>query len=142
MNKVILVGRLVRAPEIRTTQSGTTIASYSLAVDRRRSSDGEKSADFINCKAFGKNAENTEKYLKKGMKIGVIGRIQTGSYENNEGKRVYTTDVIVDEQEFMESKRATAENETSSTASYSSTASEDTSFFFEPTDSDDDTLPF
>jgi single-strand DNA-binding protein len=76
------------------------------------------------------------------MKIGVIGRIQTGSYENNEGKRVYTTDVIVDEQEFMESKRATAENEASSTVSNSSTASEDTSFFFETTDSDDDTLPF
>jgi len=106
MNKVILIGRLARDPEVRYTQSATpmAIASYTLAVDRRFKKDGEANADFINCKAFGKAGEFTEKYLQKGTKIAVTGRIQTGSYTNKDGVKVYTTDVVVEEQEFCESK--------------------------------------
>jgi len=108
MNKVILTGRLVADPEVRYSQ-GTepiAIARYRLAVDRRFKREGEQGADFIPCVVFGKPAEFAEKYFKKGMKIGVVGRIQTGSYTNNDGQKVYTTDVIVEEQEFAESKNA------------------------------------
>ena len=106
MNKVILMGRLVADPEIRYSQGAepTCIARYRLAVDRKYKKDGEQNADFINCVAFGRNGEFAEKYLHKGTKILAIGRIQTGSYTNNEGQKVYTTDVVVEEQEFAESK--------------------------------------
>ena len=113
MNKVILIGRLTRDPDIRYTQgeSATEIARYTLAVDRRfRRNNDAQTADFIGCVAFGRQAEFAEKYLKKGMKIGVVGRIQTGSYTNREGAKVYTTDVIVEEQEFVESKNASEGN--------------------------------
>lgn len=103
MNKVILVGRLTKDPEIRATEN-TTIAMYSLAVDRKFKRDGEPTADFITCKAFGRCGEFAEKYLHKGTKIAIVGRIQTGSYTNKDGNKVYTTDVIVDEHEFVESK--------------------------------------
>lgn len=106
MNKVILIGRLTRDPDIRTTNSGdnpTTIARYSLAVERRFRRDGD-GTDFINIVAFGKSAEFAEKYLHKGMKIAVEGRIQTGSYTNRDGQKVYTTDVVVENHEFVESK--------------------------------------
>lgn len=109
MNKVILIGRLTRDPEVRYAQNenGTVIARYSLAVDRRFKRDGEPDADFIGCVVFGKGAEFAEKYLQKGIKIAITGRIQTGSYTDREtGKKVYTTDVIVEEQEFAESKAA------------------------------------
>lgn len=109
MNKVILIGRLTKDPEIRYTEGNEpiAIARYSLAVDRRtRGQDGEKEADFINCVAFRKNAEFAEKYLVKGMKIAITGRIQTGSYKNRDGQKVYTTDVVVEEQEFVESKKS------------------------------------
>ena len=106
MNLVCLMGRLTRDPEIRTTES-TTIARYTLAVDRRFKKDGEQGADFINCVAFGKSAEFAEKYFQKGTKIAVTGKIQTGSYEK-EGTKVYTTDIIVDNQEFAESKGTAA----------------------------------
>ena len=106
MNMVVLMGRLTRDPEIRASQSGLTIASYTLAVDRRFKRDGEPTADFIRCKAFGKTAEFAEQHLRKGVKIAVSGRIETGSYEGKSGK-VYTTDVIVDSQEFCESKGET-----------------------------------
>lgn len=108
MNKVILMGRLTRDPEIRYAQneSRTAVARYTLAVDRRYKREGEQNADFIGCVVFGKGAEFAEKYLQKGTKIAVTGCIQTGSYTNKEGKKVYTTDVIVDEQEFAESKSA------------------------------------
>lgn len=113
MNKVILMGRLTRDPEIRYSQGeqSTEIARYTLAVDRRfrRNADGQ-TADFIGCVAFGRQAEFAEKYLHKGIKIAITGRIQTGSYTNREGNRVYTTDVIVEEQEFAESKAASAQN--------------------------------
>ena len=104
MNKVILIGRLTADPEVRYTQEQKAVANYNLAVDRRTS--GEQTADFIRCVAFEKRAEFAEKYLRKGMKIAVEGRIQTGSYTNREGKKVYTTDVIIEQQEFCESKSA------------------------------------
>ena len=113
MNKVILIGRITRDPEIRVANEGNYIARYSLAVDRRFKKDGEQSADFINCVAFGKQGEFADKFLRKGMKIAVVGRIQTGSYRNKDGQTVYTTDVIVEEHEFCESKSSTSQSETS-----------------------------
>ncbi|MBQ3104822.1 MAG: single-stranded DNA-binding protein [Lachnospiraceae bacterium] len=115
MNKVILMGRLTRDPEVRYSQSGEApmaIARFSLAVDRRGSrnnSDGQ-TADFINCVAFGRLGEFAEKYLRKGTKVAMSGRIQTGSYTNRDGIRVYTTDVIADDIEFAESKSSSANN--------------------------------
>ena len=110
MNKVILMGRLTRDPEVRYSQgeNSLAIASYTLAVDRRFRRQGEQDADFIPCVAFGKSAEFAEKYLRQGIKIAVTGRIQTGSYTNREGQKVYTTEVIVEESEFAESKNAGA----------------------------------
>ena len=106
MNKVIEIGRLVKDPEIRYSQGANTtcIARYTLAVDRKFKQEGQPNADFINCIAFGKLGEFAEKYLHKGVKIAVTGRIQTGSYKNKDGNTVYTTDVVVEEQEFCESK--------------------------------------
>lgn len=109
MNKVILMGRLTKDPDVRYTQGAEpmAVARYTLAVDRRFSRDKEKGeADFIGCVAFGKTGEFAEKYLKKGTKIAIVGRIQTGSYVNKEGVKVYTTDVVVEEHEFAESKAA------------------------------------
>ncbi len=104
MNKVFLIGRLTKEPLIKTIDDkDTKIARYTLAVDRRYKKEGEVAADFISCTVFGKGAEFAEKYLHKGSKIAVVGRIQTGSYDKD-GQRVYTTDVIVEEQEFAESK--------------------------------------
>ena len=113
MNKVILMGRLTRDAEIRSSQGGnpTTIARYTLAVDRRFKRDGDQTADFINCIAFGKNAEFAEKYFRKGIKVVVTGRIQTGSYTNKDGQKVYTTDVVVEDQEFAESKATSQQNQ-------------------------------
>lgn len=110
MNKVILMGRLTRDPEIRYSSGDNSmaIARYTLAVDRRfrRNNDGEATADFIGCVAFGRSAEFAEKYFRQGLKIVVTGRIQTGSYTNRDGQKVYTTDVVVEDQEFAESKAA------------------------------------
>jgi single-strand DNA-binding protein len=111
MNKVILVGRLTRDPDVRYSQNADqpmAIARYTLAVDRRgrrdNSGDNAQTADFIGCVAFGRQGEFAEKYLRKGMRIAVTGRIQTGSYTNKDGQKVYTTDVVVEEHEFVESK--------------------------------------
>ena len=107
MNRVILCGRLTREPEIRysqTTNGSMAVARYTLAVDRAFKKEGEQAADFINCIAFGKNGEFAERYLHQGTKIIVEGRWQTGSYTNKDGNTVYTTDVVVEEQEFCESK--------------------------------------
>jgi single-strand DNA-binding protein len=106
VNKVILIGRLVADPDIRHTQSGKCVASYRLAVDRPFKSDGQPEADFINCVAWGKSGEFCQRYLRKGMKIAIEGRIQTGSYTKDDGTKVYTTDVIVEHHEFCESKRS------------------------------------
>lgn len=106
MNKFIGIGRLTTDPEVRVAQngSGTMVARYRLAIDRAFKRDNEQTADFLPCVAFGKQAEFAEKYMRKGGKFAVIGRIQTGSYTNREGQKVYTTDVIVESQEFCESK--------------------------------------
>ena len=119
MNKVILMGRLTRDPEVRYSQgeNASAVARYSLAVDRRFRRDGEPTADFINCVAFGRAAEFAERYLRQGTKIAVTGRIQTGSYTNRDGVKVYTTDVIVEEQEFAESKNASSSSSDSFQAS-------------------------
>ena len=137
MNKVNLLGRLTRDPGIRYSQGNDqmAIARYTLAVDRRFKREGEQTADFISCVAFGKAAEFTEKYLKKGTKIAVTGRIQTGSYTNRDGQKVYTTDVVIEEQEFAESKAAASgENE--------QPASCDPQGFMSIPDGIEDDLPF
>ena len=111
MNKVILLGRLTRNPEIRYSQgeNASAIARFTLAVDRRVKTGNGDSADFISCIAFGKTAEFAEKYLKQGVKVAAVGRIQTGSYTNKDGQRVYTTDVVVEELEFAESKHSSGD---------------------------------
>ena len=115
MNKVILMGRLTKDPEVRYSQGETpmAVARYTLAVDRRqaRSNNNEQTADFINCVAFGRAGEFAERYFRKGTKIAITGRIQTGNYTNKDGVRVYTTDIVVEEQEFAESKNASSGNE-------------------------------
>ncbi len=111
MNKVILMGRLTRDPEVRYSQgeNALAIARYTLAVDRRFNRGGEENtADFINCVAFGKAGEFAERYFRKGIKLLVSGRIQTGSYTNKDGVKVYTTEVVIEEQEFAESKNSSA----------------------------------
>ena len=136
MNKVIEIGRLVRDAEIRYSQgaSSTCIARYTLAVDRKFKQEGQHNADFINCIAFGKLGEFAEKYLHKGVKIAVTGRIQTGSYKNKDGNTVYTTDVVVEEQEFCESK-------SQSNSQPQPTQSNDNSWMNIP-DGIEDSLPF
>ena len=116
MNKVILMGRLTRDPEVRYSQGERqmAIARYTLAVDRRgraNTSNGEQTADFIQCVAFDRSAEFAEKYFHQGTKLVVTGRIQTGSYTNKDGQKVYTTDIVVDDQEFADSKNASSGNE-------------------------------
>lgn len=113
MNKVILMGRLTRDPEVRYSQGAEpiAIARYTLAVDRRgRRDNGEQTADFISCIAFRQKAEFAERYLQQGIKIAIAGHIQTGSYTNRDGQKVYTTDVVIDEQEFAESKSHSQQN--------------------------------
>ena len=113
MNKVILMGRLTRDPDVRYSagENSTAVARYTLAVDRRFRRDGDSAtADFIGCVAFGRSAEFAEKYFRQGLKVIVTGRIQTGSYTNKEGQKVYTTDVVVEDQEFAESKAVSDAN--------------------------------
>ena len=113
MNKVILMGRLTRDPEVRYSQGAnqTAVARFSVAVDRRFKRDGEPDADFFNCTAFGKQAEFIERYLRKGIKVVLAGRIQNDNYTNKEGQMVYSVRVMVDEIEFAESKNASSGNE-------------------------------
>ncbi len=132
MNKVILIGRLTRDPEIRHNQD-KLIGRFTLAVDRRYKKDGsEQNADFINCVAFGKTAEFLEKYVHKGTKLVVCGRIQTGSYTNKDGNKVYTTDVVVEECEFAESKAASQQHK----------SQEDENGFMNVPEGTDDEFPF
>lgn len=116
MNKINLLGRLTKDPDVRYSQgeNSTAVARYTLAVDRRFKRDGEPTADFIPCVVFGRSAEFTEKYFRKGTKVAITGHIQTGSYTNKDGVKVYTTDVIVEEQEFAESKAASEQNQQNS----------------------------
>ena len=125
MNKVVLMGRLTRDPDVRYSQGEApmAIARYTLAVDRRFRRDGnDQSADFISCVSFGKTAEFAEKYFHKGTKICICGRIQTGSYTNKDGQKVYTTEVVVEEQEFAESKSASASADNFGGGGYSAPA--------------------
>lgn len=110
INSVNLTGRFTRDPDVRYTDGGTSIARFTLAVGRRFKRDGEQTADFINCVAFGKTAEFIEKYFRRGMKLELTGRIQTGSYTNKDGAKVYTTDVIAEQVGFGESRRVSNEN--------------------------------
>ena len=131
MNNVCLVGRLTRDPEIKVSASGSSYARFAIAVDRRKKDDG---ADFINIIAFGKTSEFIEKYFRKGQRIGIAGRIQTGSYDGKDGKKVYTFDVIADNVEFVESKSASGPA--------SATPANADGFVNVPDDLEDDGLPF
>ena len=139
MNKVVLVGRLTRDPEVRYSQgdNATAVARYTLAVNRKFKQDGDPTADFISCVVFGRSAEFTEKYFRKGMQVAISGRIQTGSYTNKDGQKVYTTDVVVEEQEFAESKAASQQNQNNASGSVPS--SDD---FMNIPDGIDEELPF
>lgn len=135
MNKVLLIGRLTRDPEIRYSQNNTAIARYTLAVDRMVK-NSEQSADFIRCVCFNKTAEFAKQYFYKGKKIAITGRIQTGSYTDQEGKTVYTTDIVVENQEFCESRSA------SSAAPSAQPSPSHTSQFMDIPDGIDEELPF
>ena len=142
------MGRLTREPDVRYSQNADgsmAVARYTLAVDRRRgrNSDNEQSADFISCVAFGRSGEFAEKYLHQGTKVVVSGRIQTGSYTNKDGQRVYTTDVVVDDQEFAESKASAASSEAAYTPSRSNPAAPAGDGFMNiPDGVEDEGLPF
>lgn len=142
MNKVILMGRLTRDPEVRysTGDNAMAIARYTLAVDRRYQREGEQEADFISCVAFGKRAEFAEKYLRKGIKIAITGRIATGKYTNKEGQPIYTTEVVIEECEFAESKAGSERSRQADSSSPIPAASNDG--FMNIPDGIDDELPF
>ena len=144
MNKVVLMGRLTRNPDVRYSQGekATCVARYTLAVNRRFRRDGEQDADFINCVAFGRQGEFAEKYLKQGTKIVISGRIQTGSYTNRDGVKVYTTDVVVEECEFAESKNAAGENSGFTPSDRPSPSSAAGDGFMNIPDGIDEELPF
>lgn len=140
MNRVILMGRLTRDPDVKYSQGEKSIAvaRYTLAIDRRGKKDpdsNEQQADFISCVAFDRSGEFAEKYFRQGMRVLISGRIQTGSYTNKEGKKVYTTDVVVESQEFADSKNASGQNTTPESTS-------NDGFMNVPDGVDDDTLPF
>lgn len=141
MNKVILMGRLTRDPEVRYSQgeNAAAIARYTLAVDRKYKGNGDQNADFINCVAFGKSGEFAEKYLRKGTKIAVVGRIQTGSYTNKDGVKIYTTEVVVEEHEFAESKKTSDDGSGESAATPAPAESDG---FMNIPDGIDEELPF
>ena len=142
MNKVILMGRLTRDPDVRYTNGDEpmAIARFTLAVNRRTRKDGEQNADFISCVAFGKAAEHAEKYYKKGLQIAISGRIQTGSYTNREGRRVYTTDITIEEQEFADSKNSGAAGQAAEHSGGYETGSD--GFMHIPDGVEDEGLPF
>lgn len=150
MNKVILMGRLTRDPDVKYTAGDNpmAIARYTLAVDRRFKRDGEATADFISCIAFGRAAEFAEKYFRQGIRIVVSGRIQTGSYTNRDGNKVYTTDVVVEEQEFAENKNSAAGNSNAQSNTAAGQQSEnqgvsiDADGFMNIPDGIDEELPF
>ena len=144
MNNVSLVGRLVRDPEVRYGQNeSVSVAKFSLAVERRFKRDGEPTVDFINCTVFGKSAEFTEKYFRKGMRVAITGRIQTGSYKNKDGQTVFTTEIIVESQEIAQSKSESNESSTASNAEAGKSpyGSSGDDFMFVPEGVEDE-LPF
>lgn len=146
MNKVALMGRLVREPELRYAENDLAVCRYTLAINRRGQ---DEAADFITCVAFGKSAEFTSKYFTKGLRVAVIGRLQTGSYENKDGNKIYTTDVIVEEQEFADGKvsnsntqsaepKAATKKPSKKQASKNEDKFDDLPFADTPDDTDDD----
>ena len=143
MNKVELVGRLTRDPEVRYTtgENATAIARFTIAVNRRfKNSEGNYDADFISCVAFGKSGEFVEKYFRKGMAMGLSGRIQTGSYTNKDGQRVYTTEVVAEEIEFVESKNNSNQNSNGNTNTNNAPSND--GFMNIPDNVEDEGLPF
>ena len=144
MNKVILMGRLTRDPDVRYSAGDkpTAVSRYTLAVDRRFKREGEQQADFISCVAFGSSAEFAEKYFHQGIKIAVTGRIQTGSYTNKDGVKVYTTDIVVEEQEFAESKNSGSGSEAATAAPKGKASEPDDDGFMNIPDGIDEELPF
>lgn len=139
MNKVILIGRLVKDPDIRMGTNDTTIARYTLAVDRQYRKNNERTSDFINCVALGKNGEFAEKYLHKGMKIAVVGSWQTGNYTDKDGKKIYTNDCLVVSQEFAESKKSQSDEQSQPPVP---SPEQDASGFMDMPSIMDDELPF
>ena len=144
MNKVILIGRLCNEVETRRTQSGKAVASYRLAVDRQFKQDGQPEADFLNCVAFGSNGEFAGKYLNKGMKIAIEGRIQTRTYDDKDGKNVYVTEIIVEHHEFCEKKAESSGNSYGQQGGYTTPAypANPASDFAMLDDEDSGQLPF
>ena len=144
INRVVLVGRLTRDPELKYTTNGIANLRFSIAVNRTfTSQNGERQADFINCVAFGRNGEFAEKYLRKGTKIAATGRIQTGSYTNKDGVRVYTTEVVIEEQEFAESKNSSSAGNGGFTGGNNAPAMQDAGDgFMNIPDGIDEELPF
>ncbi len=141
MNNVILIGRITRDIDVRESQSGVKYARYTLAVDRRVKKDDQPATDFPACIVYGKGAEFAEKYLKKGMKIAVTGHLQTGSYTNKDNQKVYTTDVVVENQEFCESKKA-SEDFASDEAPASESNGVEADSFMEIPEGIEDEIPF
>jgi len=131
MNSFHGIGRLVRDVDFKTTQSGLAVSRFTIAIDRRAKQDEEKKADFIPCTAFGKTAEFVNKYFSKGKKIVVMGRVQTGSYDNKDGVKIYTTDIMVDEVEFAESKQSESNQNAPADPGYAVSADDDTSLPFD-----------
>lgn len=140
MNSVQLTGRLTRDPEVNYSNGGTTVARFTLAVNRRFTQENGPTADFIRCVAFGKTAEFIEKYFRKGRKMDLNGRIQTGSYENQEEQKVYTTDIVVENAEFGESKTSTDNRGSNATQNHTPQYHEDG--FMDIPDGIDEELPF
>lgn len=140
MNKVIIIGRFTRDPEVRYTANNTCYVSFSVAIDRRYKQDGQPTADFPRVIAWGKTAEFIEKYFHKGMKIAIDGRIQTGSYTNKDGQTVYTTDIVAENVEFVESKGTSESNR--STGNAQSPSVTDDGWMNTPDGVDDEGLPF
>ena len=146
MNKVILVGRLVKDPEVKTTQSQVAVCSFTIAVDRKfKSASGERQSDFISCVAWRQQAEFLGRYFQKGSRVAIVGNIQSRTYDDPQGKKVYVTEVVVDEVEFVDSKRESGGNagyEAPKTATINPPPAPAVDSGFYPTMDDDTTLPF
>lgn len=145
MNRVALIGRLTKDPELRKTQSGTSVCSFNLAVNRKVQQQGQPDADFISCVAWNKTAELMEQYLHKGSLVGVEGRIQTRSYDNQQGQRVYVTEVFTESIQFLESKNSTSGNDQPDTGYQEPQQSNNNTTGYDPNETlniDSDDLPF
>src|SRR5660397_314 len=140
MNKVILVGRLVKDPEVKTTQSQIAFCGFTIAVDRKFKKDGEKTADFISCIAWRQQAEFLGKYFQKGSRVAIVGNLQSRTYDDKDGKKVYVTEAVVDEIEFVDSKKTDGQSDNWKPSADQSAPVVDNGFY--PAMDDDTTLPF